>query len=89
MVNWQFSFVKNEKILCKMSSQHVTLRNSSISVVLVFLHISRHCSDERALDAGRSVTQDRVSHALLLEIHEQPSKKANKPQTNKRTVQFL
>jgi len=50
-----------------------------MSVVLVFLHTSSHCIDDRALDAGRSVTQDTVSHTLLLEIREQPSKKASKP----------
>ena len=77
MVNWQFSFKNKEKILCKMSSQNITLHNSW--VVLVFLHTSSYFSNDRALDAGRSVTQDTASHVLLLEIREQQRRKARKP----------
>jgi hypothetical protein len=40
--------------------------------------INNHCSDERALNTGRSVTDALASPAFLSEIHEQPRKELNK-----------
>jgi hypothetical protein len=51
-----------------------------------FVRTSNPCIDDRALEAGKSVTGALASNAFLPEIREQPSKNAKKQQANQRTI---